>query len=532
MYSGIRLSWVLLLLLPAAGVAADLPAPLREVLDATVAREGPARERLMQAALQILDAGWAADSLELRAGALTVHGARPDPLHVREIRGEVDRPSPWEVGTSIVEPGPLLAGADLWLAAMDRRGFPFAQVWLRPARRDGELELTLLFSGGPTGPLGELRVSGGKRLAESFLAELIDLPGDRPLSRHAALRGRDRLLATGWFLQVEEPELGWDPVAERVGLLYRLRERPRPNRIMALLGGGGGETSGALELDFFSPFGQGRRWRLGVDWQGRQRSRLDMLFSEPRLLGRGLALDLSLGRARQDSTWLRQEVELDLRLPLPAGWQGIVGVGYERSLFGLNSAEGESAETSRRRHRFGMAWRSLAGDPGRPRNFRLQSDLLVKKSSLEGEEPDERQLAFDLAGRWTWRLARPWKLRLRGGGQGLWAASGGFNVAELYSLGGALTLRGYDEEFFRGDRVAHLTGELALGEPLELSLFLDYGWGRWRRVDGPESRFEGWGAGIGLLAPGEHGRFSLALALGESRRMEDIRVHLAVDTGF
>ncbi len=532
MNSGLCLSWVLLLLLPAVAATTELPTPLRERLDATASQEGPARERLMQAALQIQDAGWAADSLELRAGVLRVHGARPDPLYVRETRGEVDEPSPWQVGASIAEPGPLLAGAEAWLAAMDRRGFPFAQVWLRPTRNEGELGLTLLLSDGPAGPLGELRVSGGERLAESFLAELIDLSVDRPLSRSAALRGRDRLLATGWFLQVEEPELGWDPVAERVGLLYRVRERPRPNRIMALLGGGGGETSGALDLDFFSPFGQGRRWRLGADWQGRQRSRLDMLFSEPRLLGRGLALDLSLGRAKQDSTWLRQEVELDLRLPLPAGWQGIVGVGYERSLFGLNAVEGEGSETSRRRHRFGVAWRSLAGDPGRPRNLKLQGDLLVKRSSLEGEEPDERQLALDLAGRWTWRLARPWKLRMRGGGQGLWAASGGFNVAELYPLGGALTLRGHDEEFFRGDRVAHFTGELALGEPLELSLFLDYGWGRWRRVDGPESRFQGWGAGVGLLAPGKRGRFSLALALGESRRMEDIRVHLAVDTGF
>jgi hypothetical protein len=527
-----RLCLLLLPLLPTSGLAAELPAPLRERLHATATLERPARERLMQAALAIQEAGWAADSLELLGETLQVHGARPDPLRLLETRGEVEQPSPWEIGDTLAAPAPLLTGAEEWLAAMDRCGFPFAQVWLRPARNEGELGLTLLLSGGPSGPLGELRVSGGKRLAESFLTELIDLPEGRPLSRDLARRGRDRLLATGWFLQVADPELGWDPVAERVGLLYRVEERPRPNRIMAFLGGGGGETSGALDLDFFSPFGQGRRWRLGADWQGQQRSRLEMLFSEPRLLGRGLALDLSLGRAKQDSTWLRQEVEVDLRLPLPAGWQGIVGVGYERSLFNLNADEGEGAETSRRRHRFGLAWRSLAGDPGRPRNLRLQGDLLIKRSSLEGEAPDERQLAVDLAGRWTWRLARPWKLRLRGGGQGLWAASGGFNLAELYPLGGALTLRGYDEEFFRGDRVAHFTSELALGEPLELSLFLDYGWGRWRRPDGPESRFEGWGAGIGLLAPGEHGRFSLALALGESRRMEDIRVHLAVDTGF
>jgi len=512
--------------------AMELPSELEADLSRTAALDRPACERLMLAALQVQDAGWAADSLELAGKVLRLHGGRPDPLQLLEIRGELALPSPWTVGETIPSPGPLLAGAEDWLAAMDRRGYPFAQIWMRPSRDQSELGLILLYSSGPAGPLGQLRVSGGDRLAESFLAKLVAMPSKQPLSRDAARRGRDKLLATGWFLEVGEPELGWDPVAERVGLLYRLRERRRPNRIMALFGGGGGETSGALDLDFFSPFGQGRRWRLGADWQGKQRSRLDILFSEPRLLGWGLSLDLGLGRAKQDSTWLRQEVEVDLRLPLPAGWQGIVGIGYERSLFGLSAVEGEGSETSRRRHRFGLAWRSLSGDAGRPRHARLTSDLLIKRSSLAGEEPEARQLAVELDGRWTWRLAKPWKLRLRGGGQGVWAGEGGFNLAELYPLGGARTLRGHDEEFFRGDRVAHLSSELALGEPLELSLFLDYGWGRWRRVDGPESRFKGWGAGIGLLAPGERGRFSLALALGESRRMEDIRVHLAVDTGF
>ncbi len=521
---------VLLFVKPSGGEAADLPLGLEESLSAIAVLEQPARERLMRAALRIQAAGWSADSLELRGDKLRVHGAHPDPMRVIGTRGDEALASPWKIGEAIAEPGPLLDGAEDWLAAMDRRGYPFAQIWMRPSRSETELGLTLLFSSGPTGPLGELRVSGGDRLAEPFLTELIALPRDRPLSRAAARRGRNRLMATGWFLEVDEAELGWDPVSERVGLHYRLRERRRPNRIMALLGGGGGETSGALDLDFFSPFGRGRRWRMGADWQGKQRSRLDLLLSEPRLLGRGLALDLTLGRAKQDSTWLRQEIEVDLRLPLPAGWEGIVGIGYERSLFGLNSEEG--AETSRRRHRFGLAWRSLTGDPGRPRDARLHSDLFIKRSSLAGEEPEAKQLAVDLAGRWTWRLARPWKLRLRGGGRGLWSARGGFNVAELYPIGGALSLRGYDEEFFRGDRVAHVSSELALGEPLELSLFLDYGWGRWRRTGASESRFDGWGAGVGLLAPGERGRFSLSLALGESRRMEEIRVHLAVDTGF
>ena len=522
----------LLLVLCAPLAADELPAELDARLEARAAGEAPARERLEEAALLLMEAGWRADSLSLDRAGLRLHGARPETLRIAEFRGDDDLPRPWAEGERFVTPAAVRRGAEGWLDRMDRAGHPFAQIWLHPRREEGRLLLTTQLSAGPAGPLGELRVTGTRRLGEPFLRAMIDLEGDEPLSRTRARRARGRLMATGWFRSVAEPELGWDPVTERVGVLFRVEERPRPNRVTALVGGGGGETSGALDLDLFSPFGQGRRWRVGADWQGRQRSRLDVLFSEPRLLGRGLAMDLLFERVKQDSTFLQLAVEVDLRLPLPAGWEGIAGIGYERSLFGLGGDEEDDAEMSRRRHRFGLSWRSLAGDPGRERRFRLHGDLLIKKGGLTGEEPESRQFALDGQGRWTWRLPRPWKFRLRGGGQLLWAPEGGFNVAELYPLGGAVTLRGYDEEVFRGDRVAHAAAEIALGEPLELSLFLDYGWGRWRREEMPETRFEGWGAGIGLLAPGERGQLSLSLAMGEGRRWEDVRVHLSLDTGF
>jgi len=528
--AGPLLGLLLGLALPVA--AEPPPEDLRARLEAQAALERPARERLEGAALMLMESGWRADSLSLDDAGIRLHGARAETLRIAGFQGEEGLPRPWPPDTRLFDPAAVRRGAEAWLDAMDRRGYPFAQIWLHPLREERGLSLTAQLSAGPAGPLGELRVAGAKRLGEPFLRAMIDLDGDVPLSRTRARRARGRLLATGWFREVAEPELGWDPVTERVGVLFRVEERPRPNRVTALVGGGSGETSGALDLDLFSPFGQGRRWRVGANWQGRQRSRLDLLLSEPRLLGRRLAMDLLFERVKQDSTFLQLAVEMDLRLPLPAGWEGIAGIGYERSLFGLGGDDEDDAEMSRRRHRFGLSWRSLAGDPGRERRFRLHGDLLIKKGGLTGDEPESRQLAALGQGRWTWRLPRPWKLRLKGGGQMLWAPEGGFNVAELYPLGGAVTLRGYDEEVFRGDAVAHLAGEVVLGEPLELSVFLDYGWGRWRRTDAPESRFEGWGAGIGLLAPGERGRLSLSLAMGEGRRWEDVRVHLSLDTGF
>jgi len=517
----------------AAGDSA-LPAGLARDLAGIGRAPAPVGQRLVRAALALEVAGWQADSLWLRGGEIVLAGARPLPLRLAAVEGPAAG-RPWQAGSAAAGPGALLAAGADWLAALDAAGYPFAQLWLEPAAAGGDtLAVSALLTPGPSGPLGELRVTGGRRLDGAFLAEVADLPREGPLGRALARRGRERLVASGWFLRVAEPELGWDPVAGRVGVLYRVEERPRPNRVTALIGGGGGATSGALDVDIFSPFGRGHHWQLGGDWQGRERSRVDLLLSAPRVLGSDLAVDLALNRAKQDSTFLQLAVQLDLRLPLPAGWEGIAGIGYERSLFGLGAGSADDASASRRRHRFGLAWRSVGGALGvaEQRRLRLIGDLLLKRSQLAGEAPSSRQFALSGNGQYGWSPAARWRLRLRGSGSLLHTARGGFNAAELAPLGGATSLRGYDEEHFRGDGVACLSGELALGDPLEVFAFLDYGWGRWRRPAGSTLSFRGWGTGLGLLAPGPRGQLALALALGESKRLGDLRVHLSLNTGF
>jgi outer membrane protein assembly factor BamA len=478
--------------------------------------------------LAIIDAGWLADTLYLQGDLLQSAGLRTRPLRIAQLRSK-DLTSPWQVGDLISNPGRLKKVGERWLQEMDLAGYPFAQIWLQPLGEDlaDTLELRVVMVPGPGGGLGEIRVTGLSRLEEPFIRSYLDFENDLPLSLTGARAGRDQLLGTGWFLSVSEPRLGWDVVTGKVGVLYEVKERPRPNRVIAAVGGGSGATVGTLELDFFSPFGGGRRWRLQGNWQGGEQERLNVDLSEPRLMGWPLAADLLLARARQDSTWLRQSVQLDLRLLLGGGLTGVAGVGYERSLF-----EQSESQMSRRRHRFGIRWRSLG--PGLPGASRINiiGDLLIKSSSLPGEKREEKQ--YEGKGDWLWtrQLSDLWRWRWRGGGAILLPVGDGFNAAELFPLGGALTLRGYDEEHFRGDRIAWSGMALAWGQLLELSLFLDYGWGRWLRQGSPQVDFEGWGYGIGLNAPTPGGVFTLSLAVGEEKSFGAVRVHVAFDTGF
>ncbi|MCP4548962.1 MAG: BamA/TamA family outer membrane protein [bacterium] len=516
----------LTLVLAAQAVAAPLPDDLARRVERLGRGNAEAMVKLNQAARVLLEAGWFADSLILDGEAIRLVGPQQQALIVTSVRGATEQ-NLFAIGESASSPARLEELCDHWLNGIDRLGHPFAQVWLNCDAAGDTLLLEAVFVTGPSGGLGEVSVTGLERLSEKFIKSYLHLERSGDFSLERARHGRDRLAATGWFKRVADPQLGWDAVTQRVCVLYAVEERRRSNRVVAAIGGGGGKTTGVLEIDIFSPFGGGRGWRLAGNWQGDERSLLDIKLSEPRLLGRGLALDLGFNRVTQDSTWLQLAYEADLRLLLPAGMEGVAGFGYERSLFSLTERK-----MNRRRHRFGFNWRSLNTLVPGERRVGVIMDYLIRKSDLPGETTEMNQFEGSLNWSWIWRPAGNWKVRNRGGGKWLLPEGGGFNVAEIFSIGGTNTLRGFDEEHFRGDRVAWTGLELALGDPLEISLFMDYGWGRWLRRDEPEATFAGWGVGLGLKAPAPGGLLTLSLALGEEKRLGDIRVHVGVDTGF
>ncbi len=429
---------------------------------------------------------------------------------------------PWEIGETL-SASQFEKASDDWLAAMDRSGYPFAQLWTNPhgdAAGD-TLEFEVHFISGPAGSLGEIRVVGGERLSEEFLAKMMRLSGKSKFSLAAAERGRARLIGTGWFSEIDPPVLGWDPVEGKVGVLYQVRERPRPNRAGLLLGGGSGQQFGSADLALFSPFGGGRSWALAADWQSGARSEVTLELREPRILGQAIDLGLQFHRSLQDSTWLRQSLDLDLELPLPSGWRGRVVWGFERTLFSQ-----EDREISRRRQGLGLRWRGLSPSESGERRLRMDTDLLIR------EDGDMSEEQWELSGECLWTQPLRGQLRTRLRAAGVWLrAQEPISDAELYPLGGAASLRGWDEEHFRGDGVGSASLELAVGRGLELAAFLDYG--RGRRDTGEEIiSFEGWGYGLGLRAPGERGSLFLDLAMGEGRSISDLRVHLKLETGF
>ncbi len=173
--------------------ASELPGGLRRRLGVIESQDDIVLARLGAVAISLLESGWVADSLALRDGEIKLAGLRQRQAVFAGSSGEMPVSPPWSEGEIIGAPTRVVRETRDWLAELDRRGFPFAQVWLKPAaeREDGAFEAALLL--GPSGGLGGIRLHGAERLRESFLASYMGLDRSRPFSLYEARRGRDRL---------------------------------------------------------------------------------------------------------------------------------------------------------------------------------------------------------------------------------------------------------------------------------------------------------------------------------------------------
>ncbi|MDP6418151.1 MAG: hypothetical protein QF492_05235 [Candidatus Krumholzibacteria bacterium] len=443
--------------------------------------------------------------------------AGPLRLVAVDLRHEGEPLPAFREAWTVEDPKTLQALSDEWLRAMDGEGYPFAQVWYEERGVSGDtLLLACTLIEGPRASLGEVDLPGRKRLGKDFLREVMSLDSAIPFSLHQAEEARERLLASGWFQRIEDPVLAWDAGEGKIGLQLSLEEIPRANRATALFGGSEKQKVGRLDLALFSPFGRARSWQLQSDWQGQGRSRSLLNLEEPRLFHRALDLALKLKRSVQDSTWMQQGAELELSWRFSTHCSALLSLMSERELYLL-----EDQEIDRRGQGLGIRCFYPGERPLAERRLKLHWRWIERSGSEEESQWDLRG-----EGLWGQALSPRFGLRLRGGLQWLESKTPA-SEAELFSLGGAKSLRGWDEEHFRGEKIALGSLEAVYGDGLELSFFLDYAWGRSRIED-----FEGWGYGLSLRAPAERAALSLALALGEGHEVSDIRVHLLLETGF
>ncbi|HET7224122.1 MAG TPA: hypothetical protein VFK69_00305 [Candidatus Eisenbacteria bacterium] len=417
-------------------------------------------------------------------------------------------------------------------------GHPYARLAISQWQPDsGRVTLTLEGSTGPLVTVSRTRIEGlvvtRPAVAERALGRLAGAPYDRA----AAEAARDRLEQLGLFRSVTFVGLQGDPDWTRGRLLYRVEE-PHYNRFEGAVGvQGAAGVVGLADLGLGNLLGTGRAGSLHWESRGHGVVNFEARYAEPMLFGRPLRLEGVVSQQVQDTLFTRSSWSARARWSLP-GDESVQG-GYEQQRVVQATGALERADIQNTEFTFERVAYDRLDAPRHGSRLRLTGTQRFERDVLRAPgSATSRASAVDVGveGVAPFRSATL-SLALRMAG---WFGSQ--RVLPLYQrwpLGGAATLRGYDEEAFRVDRFALSRFEWGwyLGAGAERAfLFWDHAWMATRLpLESGGDRLQSLnqdGLGVGLTLPAAGGLVGLDYGLAPGRGFLEGKIHLQLVSTF
>lgn len=445
---------------------------------------------------------------------------------------------------------------DLAGSAERYAAFGYSEAALSPSLRiqqDGAaVDIEVRVAEGPAGRVVGVEVVGARRAARAFVSRVAGVEVGTPVGRVDRSAVRRALEATGLYAEVGEPLVARTPSGDLV-VQVPVREAP-PGTFDAVIGylppagGTGGGFVGNGRVALRNLFGGGRTADVEVVRNPGLAASLDLALADPFAFGTPFGLGLRFAGESRDSTYSRQRYALDLSYPIAEGLSLVGSASREvvrPGTFGADTLDGRPR--IRRSDTFflalGVGYRRLDA----PRNPRRGATLAVRVEqgrprgqAAPGALSEEggaalRRLWAEARGylpalpRQTLVLGLDAALVQRGG------AGAAFDEADLFRLGGARSLRGYDEEAFLGRAVGRALVEYR--HLLDAESFA-FAFGDLGVVDRPplpglddETRWlPGYGAGLRVRTG--VGLASVSYALSPDLALTQGKVHLGLALGL
>jgi outer membrane protein assembly factor BamA len=472
-------------------------------------REGP-RYRL---GAIVIAAGASADSARFAAG-LGLH--RGDPAAPRAVAAAIERAL-----TNVVD-----------------HGFPYAELGVSRWQADsGLVALRLDGTLGPQVTVTRARIEGLKVTRESVALRSMGRLAGLPYQRDAALAGRDRLMQLGLFRSVSFEGLEGEGDWSKAQLVYKVDE-PRYNQVEGAFGvQGQGGTVGLAKLDLGNLLGTGRALSLAWQSQGQGRTDFGARYIEPLVLGAPLRVELRLDQQMRDSLYDRTRWGGSLQLLRSAAEKIEAGYDQERVV----QPSGPVQEANLQSTSFSVERSTLEPLLAPRRGSRL---MLIATETFKREvlrpigTQSSSESALEAHGEWTRALVGATTLGLEGGAGGKFGTERILPVYDRYAIGGAATLRGYDEEEFHVDRFALSRLELRrlLGRAQRVFLFWDHAWMQTRLpIDLTSDRIDTMqrdGIGFGMRLETAGGVVGIDYGLEPGRAPVEGKIHLRLVSAF
>jgi outer membrane protein assembly factor BamA len=359
-----------------------------------------------------------------------------------------------------------------------------------------------------------------------------------PYERAAAEDGRDRLEALGLFRSVAFQGLEGEPDWHGARLVYKVEE-PRYNEFEGAVGvQGAAGAVGLARLDLGNLLGTGRSVALRWESRGSGVTQFDARYGEPQVFGLPLRLEGNIAQEVQDTLYVRTRWGVHGVFALSGRERIEAGYDVERVVQEFDVVQEADLENTM------LALEHSSLDPaGRIRQGWMGRLAVAQSYKREHLRPEGEQTARAS----EVELRGAWRTRLRGASALNWEVSSGGRFSseavlpqyERTPLGGAKTLRGYDEQQFWVDRYAlsRLEWGRYLGEGAQRAyLFWDHAWTRTRDqlADGsqPLTIASHDGIGFGLRVETGGGLIGLDYGLEPGRPPLEGKLHLQLVSQF
>lgn len=531
--------------------------PLREVeklfptgrtLDSAQVRLGLGR---LVARLQ--NGGW----LDARATATTMAGRRDWRITVRE--GPRYRLASLSLETSSREDS-LVFGAALGLApggwasvsavgdavarAVDgavARGWPYARLAVAAFDWDSAgARVRLSGALGPRVTVESVRLEGLSVTRPALVRRVMGPLAGRPFDPVAAEAARDRVAQLGLFNRVTYEGLEGRGDWTKADLVYQFEE-PRYYSVEGVVGlQGDREVVGLARIQLDNLAGTGRAALLAWESRGKGRQDFAARYAEPFLFGTPLRLELAISQQLEDTLWTHTVWGAQGVFPLGARGRGELGVDQERVVQPAGVVSQASLQTTRsafqtdrrddpRIGRRGLFARIEGAESFKTEHLRAGGRRKSNVGTVSG--------VFELL-----RPLRPGprgavlSLELRAAGR--FSSVRALDTWERLPLGGASSLRGFDERQFLVDRYAltRLEWRLPVGSGGQrVALFWDHAYTVTREGLAGEDRLardSHDGVGFGLRLATRGGLAGLDYGLEPSRPPTEGKIHLRLVSSF
>lgn len=295
-----------------------------------------------------------------------------------------------------------------------------------------------------------------------------------------------------------------------------------------------GFVSGQVRIIFDNLLGTGRSLRAFWDKRNANTQSLQLDYEEPWLFGKPIHGAIGLEQIVQDTTFVRRNWQVGLRLFLleniliaaKIGRESVLPDSVGRALHGLPKSQADRLHLE-----VGLDNRDHPWNPTSGLLYQTNVDFVRKRIEpiITGEETQTkefRRISLDLE--YIQKLSGRNVLMAGLHGRQVRIGTEVTPIDELFRIGGASDLRGYREDQFLGDRIAWGTLEyrLLLDKTSRLSIFVDSGYIEKRDTEQKLDKSYKSGYGFGLRTQTNLGIIGFDYALGEGDQLNQGKIHI------